>query len=360
MPDIEGRIAALPIWSGPVALAPLVGGISNLSFTATDGAGKYVVRVTRDFPFHHVFRDREVMSARAAHAAGFAPEVVHAELGLMVSRYVEGRVLTVADVQASIPRIARNFTAILRPGADAVAVRTALQKHPGVARVDLKSIAPLHAAPNDTSYSQQWAPPVTGLETAWEVPGRGHIRVAVIDTGVLLTHPEFENRIVFEDGYADFDNGSAPASGNSYDHGTHVAGIVLGSGNASSGNIKGAAPDADLDAVKVLDRDGSAPASRVIAGIDWCIANKSTYNIKILNLSLGTTVKESYKTDPLFNLSVPISVPGVPTDVLEPRQTWKDSAAYDEQARKLAGMFKDNFRSFEADAAPDVRAAGPR
>jgi thiamine kinase-like enzyme len=110
MPDIEGRIAALPIWSGPVTLAPLVGGISNLSFTATDTSGKYVVRVTRDFPFHHVFRDREVMSARAAHAAGFAPEVVHAEPGLMVSRFIEGRVLTTADVQQNIPRIAEFLT----------------------------------------------------------------------------------------------------------------------------------------------------------------------------------------------------------------------------------------------------------
>ena len=103
MPDIEGRIAALPIWSGPVALAPLSGGISNLSFTATDTSGKYVVRVTRDFPFHHVFRDREVMAARAAHAAGLAPEVVHAEPGLMVSRFIEGRVLTVARDHTDIP-----------------------------------------------------------------------------------------------------------------------------------------------------------------------------------------------------------------------------------------------------------------
>src|SRR3982750_2635273 len=79
MPDIEGRIAALPIWTGAVTLAPLHGGISNLSFAVTDNAGKYVVRIPRDFPFHHVFRDREVMSARAAHAAGFAPEVIHAE-----------------------------------------------------------------------------------------------------------------------------------------------------------------------------------------------------------------------------------------------------------------------------------------
>src|SRR6185369_13417253 len=100
MSEIEGRIAALPIWSGPVALVPLAGGISNQSFTATDSAGKYVVRITRDFPFHHVFRDREVMSARAAHTAGFAPEVVHAEPGLMVSRFIDGKVLTTEDVQA--------------------------------------------------------------------------------------------------------------------------------------------------------------------------------------------------------------------------------------------------------------------
>jgi len=106
MPDIEGRIAALPIWSGPVALAPLSGGISNQSFTATDDAGKYVVRITRDFPFHHVFRDREVMSARAAFAAGFAPEVIHAEPGLMVSRFIEGDVLTPERVRNDIPRIA--------------------------------------------------------------------------------------------------------------------------------------------------------------------------------------------------------------------------------------------------------------
>ncbi len=110
MGDIEGRIAALPLWSGRVALAPLAGGISNLSFTAVDNSGKYVVRVTRDFPFHHVFRDREVMSARAAHAAGFAPEVVHAEPGLMISRFVEGKVFSTEDVRADIPRVAEFLT----------------------------------------------------------------------------------------------------------------------------------------------------------------------------------------------------------------------------------------------------------
>jgi phosphoenolpyruvate carboxykinase (ATP) len=67
-----------------------------------------------------------------------------------------------------------------------------------------------------------------------------------------------------------------------------------------------------------------------------------------------------YETDALFNLSVPMTCPGVPPEVFKPRQTWKDGFAYDEQARKLAAMFKDNFTTFEADAAPDVRAAGPR
>ena len=61
-----------------------------------------------------------------------------------------------------------------------------------------------------------------------------------------------------------------------------------------------------------------------------------------------------------FNLDVPQTCPGVPPEVLKPRNTWADQAAYDEQARKLARMFADNFKTFEADAATDVKAAGPR
>jgi phosphoenolpyruvate carboxykinase (ATP) len=67
-----------------------------------------------------------------------------------------------------------------------------------------------------------------------------------------------------------------------------------------------------------------------------------------------------FVTDPIFNLDVPQAVPGVPPAVLNPRNTWKDQGAYDTQARKLARMFVDNFKTFEADAAPDVTAAGPK
>jgi phosphoenolpyruvate carboxykinase (ATP) len=64
--------------------------------------------------------------------------------------------------------------------------------------------------------------------------------------------------------------------------------------------------------------------------------------------------------DPIFNLAVPRSCPDVPAEVLTPRRTWTDHAAYEAQARKLAQMFVDNFRSFEATATAAVKAAGPR
>jgi phosphoenolpyruvate carboxykinase (ATP) len=74
----------------------------------------------------------------------------------------------------------------------------------------------------------------------------------------------------------------------------------------------------------------------------------------------GDLDKVAYATDAVFNLDVPQSCPGVPSEVFRPRSTWRDPAAYDSQARKLARMFADNFKAFEADAAPDVKAAGPR
>ncbi len=66
-----------------------------------------------------------------------------------------------------------------------------------------------------------------------------------------------------------------------------------------------------------------------------------------------------YTRDPVFNVDVPASCPGVPDGVLSPRSTWADPAAYDAQAGTLARMFAANFKSFEADVAPSVVAAGP-
>jgi phosphoenolpyruvate carboxykinase (ATP) len=67
-----------------------------------------------------------------------------------------------------------------------------------------------------------------------------------------------------------------------------------------------------------------------------------------------------FETDPVFNLAVPTTCPGVPSEILKPRGTWSDTAAYDAQAGKLANMFAENFKAFESYADADVRAAGPR
>lgn len=102
---MDDRIPLLPCWRGAIAAAPLSGGLSNEIWKVTDDAGAHVVRFGRDYPFHHVFRDREAMSARAAHAAGFAPAVEHAAPGVMVTAFVASRTLTGADLCADPKRI---------------------------------------------------------------------------------------------------------------------------------------------------------------------------------------------------------------------------------------------------------------
>ncbi|HVX82784.1 MAG TPA: choline/ethanolamine kinase family protein [Devosiaceae bacterium] len=102
----DQRIRSLPVWTGRPSIVPLKGGLSNESYEVTDGGGRFVVRIGRDFPFHHVFRERELMTARAAHAAGFGPEIVHAEPGLTVSRFIAGRPFAEADVRANLEQVA--------------------------------------------------------------------------------------------------------------------------------------------------------------------------------------------------------------------------------------------------------------
>ncbi|HEY9723281.1 MAG TPA: phosphoenolpyruvate carboxykinase [Oscillatoriaceae cyanobacterium] len=67
-----------------------------------------------------------------------------------------------------------------------------------------------------------------------------------------------------------------------------------------------------------------------------------------------------YKTDPIFGVAVPQSAPGVPASVLNPRESWADKAAYDQQAQKLAKLFAANFKQFEAKVGPAILQAGPK
>ena len=71
----------------------------------------------------------------------------------------------------------------------------------------------------------------------------------------------------------------------------------------------------------------------------------------------GTLRTAKFEPDDIFGLHLPDSVPGVPSDVLHPRNTWADAAAYDAKAKELAGLFRGNDARYEI--TDNVRAAGP-
>jgi subtilisin family serine protease len=85
-----------------------------------------------------------------------------------------------------------------------------------------------------------------------------------------------------------------------FGHGSHVAGIAAGNGGSgASPEYAGIAPNADLVILRVLDSSGKGSASALLGAIDWCIQNREQYNIRVMNLSLGAPVTESFSTDPL-------------------------------------------------------------
>jgi serine protease AprX len=108
------------------------------------------------------------------------------------------------------------------------------------------------------------------------------------------------NRIVYKQSFVPGDTNT----GDKFGHGDHVAGIVGGNGKKSTGNsydykIRGIAPNVSLVDLRVLNNTGAATDSTVIAAIQKAIDLKSTYNIRVINLSLGRTYTTSYTSDPL-------------------------------------------------------------
>ena len=151
------------------------------------------------------------------------------------------------------------------------------------------------------------AAPAVNASAAWQsnYTGAG-IGVALIDSGVNSHLDLFTtgllpiSRVVYNQSFVPGDSSSADA----YGHGTHIAGLIGGNGANSTGllyfqNFKGIAPKANIVNLRVLDANGSASDSTVIAAISQAISLKSKYNIRVINLSLGRGVFESYRQDPL-------------------------------------------------------------
>ena len=122
------------------------------------------------------------------------------------------------------------------------------------------------------------------------------IGIVTIDSGVSAQHDDLPTGRIAH--FADF-VGFREAPYDDYGHGTHVAGILAGSGYDSGGRRRGIAPGAHLIVLKALDGAGGGSISNVIAAIEYAIARRETYNIRVMNLSVAAGVYESYNKDPL-------------------------------------------------------------
>src|SRR6266566_2649107 len=144
-------------------------------------------------------------------------------------------------------------------------------------------------APSDVFLGQTGA---TRLAAAGDA-GQG-VTVAVLDTGIDNL-PDFSGRLV---GGVDLTGGNNPFQ-DSYGHGTFVAGLIDGNGASSNGQYSGEAPGAKLVSIKVAGADGTTHLGTLISGLEWGVDHWSTYDIKVLNISLGFQPSQSTVNNPL-------------------------------------------------------------
>lgn len=128
------------------------------------------------------------------------------------------------------------------------------------------------------------------------------VGIAIVDSGVYEQHKSFmdrngNDRLVKS---VDF-TGENITGKDPYGHGSHVAGLAAGSSGDQGSliNYVGLATNAKIISVRVLKRNGTGTSSSLLQGLDWILANRAAYNIRVVNLSLGTPAIESYRNDPL-------------------------------------------------------------
>ncbi len=160
-----------------------------------------------------------------------------------------------------------------------------VQRLPNIAMIELQPfLVPsldVSAAAIKARGSTEYSP-----ETAWELGYTGQNQViAILDTGVDDRHESLKNKYV-----AGYDCTVSVAPERNPDdedgHGTHCAGIAVGTGG-EEGQYRGIAPNARLVDVKVLNDWGLSPGDQIIRGIEWCIETKDEHGINILSISIG-------------------------------------------------------------------------
>ena len=163
----------------------------------------------------------------------------------------------------------------------------------GVAAISLDR--PVHLTGSYTN-NQQW-PAAADAQQAWSNLSSGATppAIAVVDSGIQTNRPDFDNgtRVIAQTTI--ITNGTQNSPGDGYGHGTFVAGIAAGSAPGYAGTT----PTAPLVSIDVMNDQGMALTSDVIAACDWIVAHKTQYNIRVANFSLHSTAAASLFWDPL-------------------------------------------------------------
>ena len=223
-----------------------------------------------------------LLSAAQANTAGSFKVIVQGKAGNQAAR-------AVADVLGSQLKAVRNLNSV-----DGVAVELtgaqilALGADKHVTAITLDARVRLSTAAATVDTNEKW-PYVTGVTKYSSAPAA---TIAIVDSGIDASRPEFAGRIVANVNLSTLP-GNSPGDGRG--HGTFVAGIAAGHLSGKDG----AAPTAKLVSIDVMDDQGMAMTSDVIAAADWILANKATYGIRVANFSLHSSVANSFMYDPL-------------------------------------------------------------
>ena len=143
---------------------------------------------------------------------------------------------------------------------------------------------------------------VRGSSSDWKkytLDGTG-VGIAVLDSSIFTSHSSFLGKDGNKRIVADVDfTGTGMDTDDPYGHGTHVASTAAGNGIVSNGAYTGIASNSKLINLRVLDSRGVGSVTKLLQALEWVIANRTTYNIRVVNMSLGTPAIDSYKNDPL-------------------------------------------------------------